>query len=107
MKWVRWVFWLSVYLFRPRPRELVSYLLRGKRLRPPWWKFRSSAWHNDPGSMWEVCLSDESSYTVSKRTLTVDLHIGQESGKVTGFNVRDECLHEADEAKGGDHGHQD
>lgn len=34
---------------------------------------------------------DERSFT-ERRTIDVDCHIGQESGDIVGFNVRDETL---------------
>lgn len=92
MKTMRWLFWRVVYLFRPQPKELLPYLLRGERLRPPWWKFEPYVWHNPDGMMWHVYLADERSYTRPDQTLRVELHIGEESGRVVGFNVFDESL---------------
>jgi len=91
-KFLRWLFWNAVYCCRRRPTELESYLTRTMRCWWPWKKFQPSAWHNDDGNLWHIHLTDEQSYTVSRRTLQVELHIGFESGEITGFNVWDENL---------------
>jgi len=98
MKILQWIFWYLVYAVRPQPKELETYITKGIRLSPPWWKFRPSVWHNPDGKMWHVYFENESSYTISRRTLSIELHIGQESGKVVGLNIWDETLIAAAEA---------
>lgn len=92
-KFVTWVFWTVCYVCRSVPRSLEGYLLRGTRTRWPWRKFRPSVWHNDDGSMWHVYLTDEEHF-VQRRTLNLDVYVGQESGDVVGFDVWDENLKE-------------
>jgi len=71
-----------------------------KILRWILWKLQPSVWHNLDSNMWHVYFENERSYTVSRRTLSVELHIGQESGKIVGLNIFDETLIAAAEAIG-------
>jgi hypothetical protein len=74
------------------PRELRAFLLRGERLRPPWWKFEPCVIRNEDGNMWQVYLRDSRSYTVPHQVLRVELHRDIETNEVVGFNVFDENL---------------
>ena len=94
-----WLFWIVVYLCRPRPRDFGAFMVRIERTWPPWWKFRPSVWHNDDGGLWEVYLTEESSY-VEDRTFHLTCHIGQKTRRITGFIVYDEEL-EPRKDKGG------
>jgi len=95
MKYMRWAFWRVVYLFLRKPRDLTDWLTKSERIRPPWWQFRPNVWHNDDGRMWHVWLDNESAYTKSEQDLRVELHVGQETGRIVGFNVWDENLRPA------------
>lgn len=98
MKLLAWLLWRTYYIFRPAPRSLEDYLTRSMRTRWPWWTFQSSVWHNDDGGMWEVCFTDERSFS-TRRTMKVDCHIGFESGDIVGFNVWDETLRATKESE--------
>ena len=99
-KFATWLFWRVYYTFRFRPSSLEAFLRRGMRTRWPWKKFRPSVWHNDDGDEWHVYLTDEQSYT-EPRTISLDCHVGMESGNIVGFDVWDERLL-AVKAEGGD-----
>ncbi len=94
-KFTYWLFWRVVYCFRRTPRTFDGYLTRAIRCWWPWKKFQPSAFHNDDGNQWHIYLVDEQSYTVSRQSLQVELHIGMETGEITGFNVWDETLEAA------------
>lgn len=87
--YLAWTFWSVVYLFRPRPKEFHAALLRGVRTWAPWWKFRPGVIRNRCGRMWEVYLSDEQTYT-ERRTIEVDVHVSQSTGRIVGLNLFDE-----------------
>ena len=70
---------------------LEGYLIRATRTRWPLRKFKPSVWHNDDGNMWHVYLTGEQHF-VSRRTLNLDVYVGEESGDVVGFDVWDENL---------------
>ena len=102
MKMLCWIFWHVVYAVRPRPKEPAAYLVRADRLRSPWWKFKPTVYYNPDGRMWHVYLDNESSHTRPSRGLFIELHIGQESGKVVGLNIWDESLRAVADASGGE-----
>lgn len=91
----RWAFWRTWYLFhRERDggvEELVRWMQRSNRKRWPWWTFKPHLYRNDDGNMWQVYLSDESTYT-ERRTLKLDVHISQDTGDIVGMNLWDETL---------------
>ena len=90
----RWLFWTAVYSVRPRGNDFGKCMKRSRRTRWPWWKFKPSAWHNEHGRMWQICLFNESSYTAT-RTIRVPVHISQETGKIIGLDLTDYILDEA------------
>ena len=90
-KTVKWLFFLAWYLFRQKPKDFAGYLKMLERRRSPWWKFRPCVYHNDDDKQWEIWFEDESSYGES-RLWNVTVHVGQESGRVTGVLVCDEAL---------------
>jgi hypothetical protein len=92
MRWLRWLFWSSIYAFQPTPKGLLSYLRRGMRCRPPWWKFKPHIFRNEDGKMWQVFLTDEASFTIPRQRLPVEIHMGMDSNQIVGFNVFDEHL---------------
>lgn len=92
---VQWMFWKTVYFMRRRPTTIEAVCVRAFRCRSPWWKFRPVVYHNDDGRMWHVYFTDERSYTDTRRRLSVQCHIGEESGDIVGFNVFDEALKSA------------
>lgn len=91
IRFATWLFWTVTYWFRRRPNELSEVLLKGRRTWWPWKKFRPNAWHNDVGEQWEVYFTDERAYT-ERRTIDLDVHIGNESGDIVGFDVYDKTL---------------
>lgn len=92
LKFARWLFWVVVYAFRPTSTQSPEgYLTRCLRTIWPWAKFRPGAWHNDDGNQWHVTLTDEREFT-QPRTITLDCHIGFESGDIVGFTIYDEIL---------------
>jgi len=64
---------------------------RSIRTWPPWRKFRPGVWHNDEGKEWHIFLSGEQAYT-ERRTIEVDAHICEETGRIVGFDVWDSTL---------------
>ena len=91
IRFLRWLGWSAWYLVRRRPRDFDGYLRAAMRCRPPWWKFRPNVYHNQDGCMWQVYLVDEQSYT-ERRTLTLDVMVGMETGRITGLDLWDEQL---------------
>ncbi len=91
VQFATWLFWNVTYWFRPRPNELSEVLLKGRRTWWPWKKFRPSAWHNDAGQQWEVYFTDERACT-ELRTIELEVHVGNESGDIVGFDVYDQTL---------------
>ena len=98
-KLLTYLFWKVHYACRPAPTSLESHVQRGIRTRLPWWKFRPVVFRNNEGSMWHIYLTEERSYT-KRGMIEVDIHIGQDSGDIVGFNVWDETLRVGDAAKG-------
>lgn len=94
LKFARWFFWRVFYTFRLRPKTFEGYMLRAIRRRWPWRKFRPSVWHNDDGKEWQIYFADERAFT-ERRTISVDCHIGMDSGTIVGFDVYDEILKRA------------
>lgn len=91
MKYIKWGFWTLIYLFRPIPQELGSYLQKGERTRAPWWRFKPCIYHNDDGKQWEIWLEHEQGY-VEKKTIPVEVCIGMDSGRIVGITIFDETL---------------
>ena len=79
-----WLFWTVFYSVRPRERNLDKWLKRVERTRWPWWRFKPCVWQNDHGRFWDIHLLNESSYT-AMRTITVPVHISEETGKIKKF----------------------
>lgn len=104
-KFMTWLFWTVCYACRPVPQSLDKIVLRTIRTQWPWRKFRPSIWHNDDGKQWHICFTDEQDFT-ERRSLTVDCHIGMESGDIVGFVVWDEVLRATKAAKA-EGGHSD
>lgn len=77
---------------RPTPCDLAAWITEAKRTQQPWRKFKPSVFRNHDGKQWQVYFTAERDFTVSNRTLMVEPHIGQESGKVVGLTIRDEAL---------------
>ena len=96
-RFLRWVWWNAYYCWRPRPRDLRTWLARSMRCRPPWWRFRPHVWHNDAGGYWEVWFAEDRDYT-ERRVLVCDVSVSLETGQVVGLKVWDEVL-KAKEAK--------
>jgi len=91
LAYLRWLWWWLAYAFVPQPNDFVKYIERGMRTRPPWWKFKPYAYHNDDGRQWEVRLENEQSYTETG-SISAEIHRSQETGRIVGFTVWDETL---------------
>ena len=92
-RFAKWLFWTVVYRFRRRPAELAEWLLKTKRCRAPWKKFRPSVYHNADAKCWYVYFTDERDYVDwPPRTIYVGYYTGQESGNIVGLIIRDEAL---------------
>ena len=92
MRVATWLFWRAVYLFDFRRLGLKQWIVMAQRTKSPWWKWQPNASHNEHGKMWHVWLDDEPAYTEARRTITVDVHVGLDSGRIVGFDVWDEDL---------------
>ena len=92
MKYLKWLLWSSIYLFRPQPKTLVGLLYKLQRTRSPWWKFEPHVWHNEDYGAWEIYFEDEP-YYVTRMTMLTDVRIGFDSGKIVGLNVFDDALY--------------
>lgn len=90
-RYVKWLFWTVVYFFTPHSKDFDKAMTRLLRTRNPWWKFKPFIYHSDDGNMWQIYLEDEAHY-VERRTLTLECHVGQESGRIVGFDIWDETL---------------
>ena len=93
IKLFKYLFWVVYYWALPTPRSFEGCLHWGTRTKWPWIKFKPFVWHNDDSGFWHVWLSNEGSHTVAGKALVnVDIHISKETGKVVGFDVKDEVL---------------
>lgn len=90
-KFLRYIFWSVVYVFRPKAVTFDAYMLRGMRTMFPWKRFKPHVWYNEDGRQWEVYLTDESDYT-EYRTLSVVCHVGMDTGDIVGFTIPCEVL---------------
>lgn len=82
--------WRLVYWCRGEPTDLPGYILfleRTRKRKP----FKPCLRHNQDGRQWEVYFENEMSYC-ERRTLTLEVYVGQKSGRVTGLIVWDEQL---------------
>lgn len=86
-----WLFWSAVYLFRPAPKSIDSWLKKAVRTRNPIKTFSPFLYHNNDGQNWSIYFDDESSY-VERRTIAVDVYVGQETGNIVGLNICDSQL---------------
>ena len=90
--YIRWFFWWLVCAFAPPAKDLQTWLARSERTRPPWWEFKPCVWHNDAGKQWEVWFENENCFCKPNETLSVDLYIGLDTGRIVGLTVADEAL---------------
>ena len=90
-RWFAWAFWSVVYLFRRQPTDLDRYLLRITRTSLPWWRWKPNVFRNEDGRMWEVQLTNEATYS-ERRTLTIDVKVSMETGRIVGLDLWDELL---------------
>ncbi len=96
MKTLKYLFWVAYYLLQPRPKDLAACMKRDQRTRSPWQKFKPYIYHNNGGKFWEIRLANDQSYTITCKTLDVELHISEKTGKVVGFDVTDRSLKRPD-----------
>jgi len=91
MKTLRWLFWSAVYLFRPQPKELLAFLVRGHRTMPPWWKFRPCVYRDARSHCWKIDLTDEEDY---RRGILLPVigHFVLDGNRLVGFTLHDEYL---------------
>lgn len=91
----KWAFWRTWYFVLPArtgsSRQFVAFLVRLDRTSWPWRVFKPYVYRNAIGTMWQVYLSDESTYT-ERRTLELDVHIIEDTGDIVGMNLWDETL---------------
>lgn len=90
-KILKYLFWKTVYCFRPRPKTFNGVMLKMTRCWSPWWKFKPHCFHNDDGGYWEVWFENDSGYS-ERRTINVSAHISRETGRVVGVQIYDEDL---------------
>lgn len=91
-KFLSYFFWNLGYCFRLEEKDFGAFLLRSNRTRWPWKKFRPSVWYNEDGRQWEIYFTNERSYAVLNNQLSVELHVGMETGRVTGLTIWEEFL---------------
>lgn len=93
---LRW-FWRLAYLFLPRPQTLEAYMLYLERTvkRSP---FKPSVRWSDGGQLWEVWFASEPSYC-EKRTLTLEVQVGKDTGRIVGLTVWGEQLEAKDDLR--------
>ena len=96
MKTLKYLFWVAYYSFGPRPKGLKAYRRRDQRTRSPWRKFKPYLYHNNGGKFWQIRLANDEAYTITCKTLDVQLHISEETGEVVGFDVTDRSLKRPD-----------
>lgn len=92
-KYGEWLFWKTYYLFKPIEQDVVDYLERMIRTRPPWWKFEPNLRRNEVGKQWEIYFDNDYQY-VTTIDLNVEAYIG-EDGEIKGLVVYDETLRKA------------
>ena len=92
-KYIQWLYWKTVYLFLPIPKEIKPFVLMIFRTRAPWWKFKPHVFRNpDSYYQWQVFLENDADYVKPRQSLIVDLHISQETGRIIGFSFWDSDL---------------
>ena len=89
--YLRWIWWTLVYAFAPPADDLETFLQRGERTKPSWWKFRPCVHHNEDGHQWEVWFEDEQSYT-ERGLIQAEIHRDVETHRIVGLTVWDESL---------------
>jgi hypothetical protein len=90
VKYVRWLFWSVVYLFRHRPttvQELMTWAIR--TCKPG--KFKPHVIRNDRWKGWDVWFENEADYT-ERRTIEIEAKVSIASGRIVGMQVYDETL---------------
>ncbi len=85
-KFLRYIFWQFVYLFRPRALTFDAYVLRGVRRMWPWKVFTPAVWYNNDGRSWHIHLTKEEAF-VETRIIRVSCYIGMETGEIVGFTL--------------------
>lgn len=93
MKWFAWIFWTAAYAFRKTPADFQAHLLKGIRLRAPWWKFKPFVFRNEDGKQWEAWWGDEPSYAeiiCGGKNFRGEVHRSQTTNKIVGITVYDE-----------------
>lgn len=91
LKYIKWLLWVLFYSVQPSPKDLMAYITRGLRIRPPWWTFKPCIWHNDAGRQWEIHFEEEQSF-VQAETLKIDVHRGFDTNRIVGLTIWDEKL---------------
>lgn len=97
----RFMFWNFVYLFRNRWRreELHEALKRLTRCHNPYRKFKPVVYRNDGMGEWAVWFGDESAFTRANQWVCVDMHIGNDSATVVGFDIWDSSMEQDDKRR--------
>lgn len=98
MRLIVWFFWIVVYAFRPKPRDLQPFLIRGKRRRLPWWKFRPYVWHDEHRRRWGVWFDDDEGYTEVSDLKGVEIHRSMETHQIVGLTIPERVLKGKQEA---------
>ena len=86
-----WIIWRLIYAFS-HPRDVDDLLLRARRMRNPWRRWRPGVIRSEHGGQWHVYLSAERDYTVPDGNQRVTLHYSETTGEVVGFTIFDEEL---------------
>lgn len=92
MRTLLWLFWIVVYAFSPRPRDLLAHMKRSMRCRRPWWQWEPTVYYNDVGRFWEIWFSEECSFTVPRYQIEVQAAVTHDGKKIVGLKVFQENL---------------
>lgn len=92
MSYLRYYFWSAYYAVFGMPNgseQFSAYILR---TMPPW-PFQPYVYHSEAGKQWQVYFKGDPDYT-ERRTISLDVHVSQETGEIVGFKVSDWQLRE-------------
>ena len=90
-KFFQWLFWNTIYFFRPSPSDFRAFTIMLIRKRWPWKKWKPGCFYNEDGKQWEIYMVNED-YYVRAASIKADLHISIDSKKIVGLTIWDSEL---------------
>lgn len=85
-KYLKYLWWNIYYLFVPT-KDALSFVRKFERTDWPWRKFKPTIWKHKKLGFWQIYFEDAPDYTVTRKTITVDLHLALDDNRVVGLNI--------------------